>query len=81
MENIYPCHISWKVLFVMFHFLYLAVCGTAALQDFWEAGIIIFLFSIAQWLETRATHKVGDITFPFLIDSLLHFLTSVSLPT
>ncbi|KHN45233.1 putative inactive cadmium/zinc-transporting ATPase HMA3 isoform X1 [Glycine soja] len=35
----------------------LAVCGTAALQDFWEAGIIIFLFSIAQWLETRATHK------------------------
>ncbi|XP_027338725.1 putative inactive cadmium/zinc-transporting ATPase HMA3 [Abrus precatorius] len=35
----------------------LAVCGTAALQDFWEAGVIIFLFSIAQWLETRATHK------------------------
>ncbi|KAK7384750.1 hypothetical protein VNO78_30451 [Psophocarpus tetragonolobus] len=35
----------------------LAVCGTVALQDFWEAGIIIFLFSIAQWLETRATHK------------------------
>jgi len=26
----------------MFHFLYLAVCGTAALQDLWEAGIIIF---------------------------------------
>ncbi|ESW10814.1 hypothetical protein PHAVU_009G240000 [Phaseolus vulgaris] len=35
----------------------LAVCGTAALRDFWEAGVIIFLFSIAQWLETRATHK------------------------
>jgi len=42
-------------------FLYLAVCGTAALRDFWEAGVIIFLFSIAQWLETRATHKVWDI--------------------
>ncbi|KAK7290039.1 hypothetical protein RIF29_04160 [Crotalaria pallida] len=35
----------------------LAVCATSVLQDFWEAGVIIFLFSIAQWLETRATHK------------------------
>ncbi|KAJ1393069.1 P-type ATPase [Sesbania bispinosa] len=35
----------------------LSVCGTAALQDFTDGGVIIFLFSIAQWLETRATHK------------------------
>ncbi|CAI8589966.1 unnamed protein product [Vicia faba] len=35
----------------------LAVCGTVALQDFTDGGVIIFLFSIAQWLETRATHK------------------------
>lgn len=58
----YTCDIRQNVLFVMFvSFLYLAVCGTAALRDFWEAGVIIFLFSIAQWLETRATHKVWDI--------------------
>ncbi|KAF1891203.1 hypothetical protein Lal_00001344 [Lupinus albus] len=35
----------------------IAVCVTVALQDFLEAGVIIFLFSISQWLETRATHK------------------------
>ncbi|KAK2449201.1 putative inactive cadmium/zinc-transporting ATPase HMA3 [Trifolium repens] len=35
----------------------LAVCGTVAIQDFTDGGVIIFLFSIAQWLETRATHK------------------------
>ncbi|XP_027189340.1 cadmium/zinc-transporting ATPase HMA2-like isoform X3 [Cicer arietinum] len=34
-----------------------AVCGTIAIQDFTDGGVIIFLFSIAQWLETRATHK------------------------
>ncbi|KAL2340268.1 hypothetical protein Fmac_008208 [Flemingia macrophylla] len=39
----------------------LAVCGTVALQDFWEAGVIIFLFSIAQWLETRATYKMPNL--------------------
>jgi Cd2+/Zn2+-exporting ATPase len=38
--------------------LYVAVCGTVAIQDFTDGGVIIFLFSIAQWLETRATHKV-----------------------
>ncbi|CAL0301525.1 unnamed protein product [Lupinus luteus] len=35
----------------------IAVCVTAVLQDYLEAGVIIFLFSISQWLETRATHK------------------------
>ncbi|PON56835.1 P-type ATPase, subfamily IB [Trema orientale] len=35
----------------------LAVAGTLALQDYWEAGTIVFLFSISQWLETRASYK------------------------
>ncbi|KAL5549364.1 hypothetical protein UlMin_004595 [Ulmus minor] len=35
----------------------LAVGGTLALQDYWEAGTIVFLFSIAQWLESRASYK------------------------
>ncbi|XP_054807144.1 putative inactive cadmium/zinc-transporting ATPase HMA3 [Prosopis cineraria] len=35
----------------------LAVFGTLALGDFWEAAIITFLFSIAQWLETVASYK------------------------
>ncbi|CAJ1975904.1 unnamed protein product [Sphenostylis stenocarpa] len=49
----------------------LAVCSTAALQDFWEAGVIIFLFSIAQWLETRATHKVTTAGLLFVYTPLL----------
>ncbi|KAF4381265.1 hypothetical protein G4B88_009593 [Cannabis sativa] len=31
--------------------------GTLALQDYWEAGTIVFLFSIAQWLESKASHE------------------------
>uniref|UniRef100_A0A5B7B854 Putative inactive cadmium/zinc-transporting ATPase HMA3 n=1 Tax=Davidia involucrata TaxID=16924 RepID=A0A5B7B854_DAVIN len=35
----------------------IAVGGTLALQDFWEAGTIVFLFAISQWLESRASYK------------------------
>ncbi|KAA8521502.1 hypothetical protein F0562_012188 [Nyssa sinensis] len=35
----------------------IAVGGTLALQDFWEAGSIVFLFGISQWLESRASYK------------------------
>ncbi|XP_030551782.1 cadmium/zinc-transporting ATPase HMA3-like isoform X2 [Rhodamnia argentea] len=35
----------------------ISVVGTLALQDYWEAASIVFLFSIAQWLELRASHK------------------------
>ncbi|KAM3741745.1 hypothetical protein ACB098_07G020200 [Castanea mollissima] len=35
----------------------MAVIGTLALQDYWEAGTVVFLFAIAQWLETRASYK------------------------
>ncbi|XP_010048587.2 putative inactive cadmium/zinc-transporting ATPase HMA3 isoform X1 [Eucalyptus grandis] len=35
----------------------ISVIGTLALQDYWEAASIVFLFSIAQWLELMASHK------------------------
>ncbi|KAL6185354.1 hypothetical protein ACLB2K_041488 [Fragaria x ananassa] len=34
-----------------------AVIGTIALHDYLEAGTIVFLFTIAEWLESRAGHK------------------------
>ncbi|TXG61053.1 hypothetical protein EZV62_012416 [Acer yangbiense] len=33
------------------------VIGTIAMKDYTEAGTIVFLFTIAEWLETRASHK------------------------
>ncbi|KAL2481980.1 Cadmium/zinc-transporting ATPase HMA2 [Abeliophyllum distichum] len=35
----------------------IAVAGSIALEDYWEAGTIVFLFTIAKWLESRASHK------------------------
>ncbi|XP_019247745.1 PREDICTED: cadmium/zinc-transporting ATPase HMA3-like isoform X2 [Nicotiana attenuata] len=35
----------------------IAVAGSIALHDYWEAGTIVFLFAIAEWLESRASHK------------------------
>ncbi|XP_047337655.1 putative inactive cadmium/zinc-transporting ATPase HMA3 [Impatiens glandulifera] len=37
----------------------IAVAGSIALKDYWEAASIVFLFSIAQWLEARASHKAS----------------------
>ncbi|KAL6977819.1 Cadmium/zinc-transporting ATPase hma2 [Sarracenia purpurea var. burkii] len=34
-----------------------AVLGSIVLHDYWEAGAIVFLLTIAQWLESRASHK------------------------
>lgn len=39
----------------------IAVAGSIALRDFWEAGTIVFLFSIAEWLESRATYKAAEV--------------------
>ncbi|KAF7838010.1 putative inactive cadmium/zinc-transporting ATPase HMA3 isoform X2 [Senna tora] len=36
----------------------IAVVGTIALGDYLEAATIVFLFSIAEWLEARASHRV-----------------------
>lgn len=35
----------------------IAVSGAIALQDYLEAGTIVFLFTLAEWLETRSTSK------------------------
>ncbi|KAA8522700.1 hypothetical protein F0562_009138 [Nyssa sinensis] len=35
----------------------IAVVGSIVLNDYWEAGSIVFLFTIAEWLESRASHK------------------------
>ncbi|KAH9619314.1 hypothetical protein KSS87_004049 [Heliosperma pusillum] len=37
------------------------VAGTLSLQDFTDAGIIVFLYNIAQWLESRASHKAMSV--------------------
>ncbi|KAH7544703.1 hypothetical protein FEM48_Zijuj01G0013800 [Ziziphus jujuba var. spinosa] len=38
-----------------------AVIGTIAMNDYLEAGTIVFLFTIAEWLETRASHKANAV--------------------
>ncbi|KAI3524153.1 hypothetical protein L1887_02805 [Cichorium endivia] len=35
----------------------IAVVGSTLLKDYWEAGTIVFLFTIAEWLESSAGHK------------------------
>ncbi|KAL4564385.1 hypothetical protein LXL04_028449 [Taraxacum kok-saghyz] len=35
----------------------IAVGGSIVLKDYWEAGTIVFLLTISEWLETRASHK------------------------
>ncbi|KAJ1260713.1 hypothetical protein BS78_10G253600 [Paspalum vaginatum] len=37
----------------------IAVAGAIALKDYSEAGFIVFLFTTAEWLETRASHKAN----------------------
>lgn len=39
-------------------FAFFAVSGAIALKDYSEAGFIVFLFTTAEWLETRASRKV-----------------------
>lgn len=36
-----------------------AVVGTIVMHDYLEAATIVFLFSIAEWLESRASHKAS----------------------
>ncbi|KAJ9538524.1 hypothetical protein OSB04_031257 [Centaurea solstitialis] len=35
----------------------IAVGGSIFLKDYWEAGTIVFLYTTAEWLESRAGHK------------------------
>lgn len=34
------------------------MAATLAMQDYMEAAAVVFLFTIAEWLETRASYKV-----------------------
>lgn len=38
----------------------IAVAGAVALKDYTEAGVIVFLFTTAEWLETLACTKVCE---------------------
>ncbi|KAF3791715.1 Cadmium/zinc-transporting ATPase [Nymphaea thermarum] len=40
--------------------LLIAVGGAVALRDYQEAGMIVFLFTFAEWLESRASDKARD---------------------
>ncbi|KAL8481752.1 hypothetical protein ACS0TY_028049 [Phlomoides rotata] len=37
----------------------IAVGGSIGLGDYWEAGTIVFLFTISTWLESRASHSAA----------------------
>ncbi|KAI4335383.1 hypothetical protein L6164_014029 [Bauhinia variegata] len=39
----------------------IAVIGTISMDDYLEAGTIVFLFSIAEWLESRASYKASAV--------------------
>ncbi|KAK9097727.1 hypothetical protein Syun_024772 [Stephania yunnanensis] len=41
--------------------LLIAVGGSIALGDYWEAGTIVFLFTIAEWLQSRASQKANAV--------------------
>nr|WHB10793.1 cadmium/zinc-transporting ATPase [Nitraria sibirica] len=38
-----------------------AVGGSIAMKDYIEAGTIVFLFSTAEWLQSRASHKANAV--------------------
>ncbi|KAF5190390.1 Cadmium/zinc-transporting ATPase HMA2 [Thalictrum thalictroides] len=37
----------------------IAVGSCCGLRDFWEGGTIVFLYTIAEWLQSRASHKAN----------------------
>ncbi|XP_050381765.1 putative inactive cadmium/zinc-transporting ATPase HMA3 isoform X2 [Argentina anserina] len=39
----------------------IAVIGTISMSDYVEAGTIVFLFTIAEWLESRSRHKANAV--------------------
>ncbi|CAA0842206.1 Cadmium/zinc-transporting ATPase HMA2 [Striga hermonthica] len=39
----------------------ITVSGSLALHDYWEAATIVFLFTISEWLESRASHKANAV--------------------
>nr|AFM38012.1 heavy metal ATPase 4-1 [Noccaea caerulescens] len=39
----------------------ITVAATLAMQDYMEAAAVVFLFTIADWLETRASYKASSV--------------------
>ncbi|KAH0923158.1 hypothetical protein HID58_023176 [Brassica napus] len=39
----------------------ITVAATLAMQDYMEAAAVVFLFTIAEWLETRASYKATTV--------------------
>ncbi|CAN8257637.1 unnamed protein product [Cochlearia groenlandica] len=39
----------------------ITVIATLAMQDYMEAAAVVFLFTIAEWLETRASYKATSV--------------------
>ena len=37
----------------------MTVIATVCMEDYTEAATIVFLFSVADWLESSAAHKVS----------------------
>ncbi|KAK7291872.1 hypothetical protein RIF29_07369 [Crotalaria pallida] len=51
----------WNLRFDINILMIIAVIGTIFMNDYLEAGTIVFLFSIAEWLESRASHKANAV--------------------
>ncbi|XP_068642288.1 cadmium/zinc-transporting ATPase HMA2-like [Aristolochia californica] len=47
----------WRLTLDINILVLIAVAGSLLLRDFWEAGLLVFLFTFAVWLESRASHK------------------------
>ncbi|KAJ4897131.1 putative cadmium/zinc-transporting ATPase HMA4 [Raphanus sativus] len=45
------CRVDINILVII------TVAATLAMQDYMEAAAVVFLFTIAEWLETRASYK------------------------
>ena len=43
---------------VLYDFMDAIVAGSIGLRDYLEAGTIVFLFTLAEWLESRSSNKV-----------------------
>ncbi|KAG5378099.1 hypothetical protein IGI04_025941 [Brassica rapa subsp. trilocularis] len=49
------CRVDINILIII------TVAATLAMQDYMEAAAVVFLFTIAEWLETRASYKANAV--------------------
>ncbi|KAL0702852.1 hypothetical protein Bca4012_058974 [Brassica carinata] len=53
--SIWRCRVDINILIII------TVAATLAMQDYMEAAAVVFLFTIAEWLETRASYKANAV--------------------